>query len=42
MAGGAHATFDPELFLDSGFDYVVLHEGEVTLDALLARVGPAR
>lgn len=36
IAGGAHATFDPELFLDHGFDFVVLHEGEQTLFELLA------
>ncbi len=38
VAGGAHATFDCEHFLRAGFDFVVRHEGELTLNELLERL----
>ncbi len=35
IAGGVHVTFRPEEALQSGFDYVILHEGEATWIELL-------
>ena len=38
VAGGAHATFDHEAFFHSGFDFVVRHEGELTMEELLSHL----
>lgn len=37
LAGGPDSATRPEVYLDGGFDVVVLGEGEVTLQALAAR-----